>query len=616
MKNNRYLLVFPKPKTISQSQFTEITKISAMFPVGLAYISSSMKKAGFDVVTCNLNFIQSDIKLHLTKLISEYNIDTLCTGGQSLDVHGIIEIINIAKSIRPDIKIIVGGAIITADPLTAMRVLNADIGVLGEGEETMCELANAFRDDLPIDEIAGIAYWNCGVLTKNPSRAENNNLDHLPLMDFDGFSYQDWLNKNGNTGIIFASRSCPFQCTFCFKSTGETYRSRSLASVFLEIDYQIAQYGISSISISDELFAVKESRIIEFCKEIRQRNLQWGCSLRVPEINVNLLHTMKTSGCNCIGVGFESGSETILNSMKKKVKLNQLKHALDVLCESDLTIVGNLIFGDINETVETYTDSLRLWEKYNQHLNINLGTLCVLPGTFVYEYACNERIIQDRESFLRDGNFAINISKMNDSEHSRMLSTITDLSYLPQIPATSLTIISSDNQGHCSVEWTCRRCHALQLTCDIHFLQAPTVSCGCGAQNTIEPFRSVTCIAERFFEALPIKEKVAFWGVGSQYYRLARYYTHFECEDFIQIDADKKHQNMMRLNKQIYAPSHIIDHNIMHIVITSPVAKDKIIESINNISEKSRYIYYPQLANDGDKFIPYLQVLQRPFMPA
>lgn len=609
MKNNCYLLVSPKPKTLPQSQVSNGIETSAMFPVGLAYVSSSMKNAGFDVKTCNLNFIQTDIKSHLTKLISECNIDILCTGGQSLDVHGITEIINIAKSIRHDIKIVVGGAIITADPLTAMRVLNADIGVIGEGEETMRELANAFRDDLPINNISGITYWDDGVPTRSPSRAENNNLEYLPLMDFDGFSYQDWLNKNGNTGIIFASRSCPFKCTFCFKSTGEKYRSRSLASVFQEIDYQIMKYNISSISISDELFAVKKSRIIDFCKEMQQRNLQWGCSLRIPEIDEDLLRTMKISGCNSVGVGLESGSEAILNSMQKKVKLYQLKDALSIFCASDLTMIGNFIFGDINETVETYTETLCLWEKYNKHVCINLGTLCVLPGTYVYEYACKKGIIQDRERFLKDGKFAINVTNMSDSEHSRMLSTITDLSFLPQIPATSLTILSSDNQGNCSVEWICRRCNALQLTHGIHFLQAPIVTCSCGVKNTIEPFKDITCVAERFFLVLPIKEKIAFWGVGSQYYRLARHYAHFESENFIQIDADEKHQNMTRLNKQIYAPSYIVENDVIHIVITSPIAKDKIIEAIRHISEKSRYIYYPQLANENGKFIPYLQAL-------
>ncbi|MEI7811864.1 MAG: cobalamin-dependent protein [Ignavibacteria bacterium] len=220
----KYLLISPgKPRTIAQTLSPAIS-LNAFFPVGLAYVSAAMKNAGFETYTINSNFLESDIESALTNIIMKNDIGVVCTGGQSIDVHEIIYIINIVRRINSKIKIIVGGAIISSDPETAMNVLGADIGVIGEGEETMCELAFALNSDKFIGDVPGIIFWQNGLLKQSCERPEIANMNNLPLMDFDGFAYSQWLEIMGYAGIIYSARSCPFQCTFCFKSTGNKYR--------------------------------------------------------------------------------------------------------------------------------------------------------------------------------------------------------------------------------------------------------------------------------------------------------------------------------------------------------------------------------------------------------
>ena len=120
-----------------------------------------------------------------------------------------------------------------------MNVLGADIGVIGEGEKTMCELAYALCNNLCLNDISGIIFWHNRLLKRTNIRPDIANIDNIPFMDFDGFAYPDWLETVNHAGIIHSARSCAFQCTFCFKSTGNRYRQRSLDGIFDEIDFQL-----------------------------------------------------------------------------------------------------------------------------------------------------------------------------------------------------------------------------------------------------------------------------------------------------------------------------------------------------------------------------------------
>lgn len=604
MPCKRYLLISPpNPRTISQTSNRNVDN-NAMFPVGIAYISSAMKHAGFDVHTLNSSFVEGGYVRHLEDLVTTNRIDVVCIGGKSIDVQGILRVIEIARLANPNVTIVTGGAIISADPDTAMRVLEADIGVIGEGEETMCELALALDNGTPISEIAGLVYRNNGELFRTPTRPEVKDLDALPFMDFDGFSYRKWLALNNNTGIIFTARSCPFKCTFCFKSTGDRYRARSLDLVFAEIDYQIATYGITTLNVSDELFAAKKQRVLDFCERIRPYGLSWECSLRVPEIVKELLPLMKEVGCTTIGTGLESASSEILMSMKKKITPQQIESAFDAFGDTGMVMLGNLIFGDINETRETYRESIDFWLQHKDNLYINLGTINALPGTYLYDYACATGIITDKDQYLRDGTFICNVSKLNDDEYYEMLSEITELSFLPQVPAKSIWLREAAPDGTCQVDWSCRRCGKLHNRQSVHFLQADICMCDCGVQNTIEPFRAITPDPDVLTANLRTGVLHGFWGVGSQYCRIVRFFgDSMKSDNFIQIDSSSHHQRMQRLGKRIFSPDIINERKIADIVITSPFAKDAIVEAIHSHSPSVKNIYFPAIKSGGGKFL-------------
>ena len=599
-----YLLVSSiKPRTIIQNS-NPILDVFSLFPIGIAYVSAAMKKAGYSVFTINTNLTDQIVNDYLPEFISKYKIDVICISGMSLDVAEIKRIIALVRRTDPTIRIVVGGAIISADADTAMQVLEADIGVIGEGEVTMCELAHALENDIPLSRIAGLIYWEDGRLIKSLARNEIVDLNEIDYMDFDGFNYSQWLEMNGHVGVIHSARSCPFKCTFCFKSAGKYYRQRSIDSIFKELDFQLNKYSIKSISISDELFAAEHQRILEFCEKIAKYKLPWSCSLRVQNIEEKLLKIMRDSGCNCISTGIESGSPAVLKSMKKGVNVKQIENALEIFSNSDIFMLGNLIFGDVVEDQQSIKDSINLWKRYRDKLFINIGVVCSFPGSHIYNYACEKGIIPDRKKYLEKGEFDINITEMSSDEYLKMYSTITELSYLPMVPAHDIQIQTVSEDGFCYAKWQCYHCQTYNDLIEAHFMQAPICSCSCGRFNTVELLRSVCCDYKILMSEISDEEKVAFWGVGSQYYRISRFYTEFNGDDFIQVDGNAHHQKLTRLGNKIYKPEIVDQRKIRNVIITSPNVKTVILNEIINEHQSVENVYFPILTCLNNEYFP------------
>lgn len=140
--------------------------------------------------------------------------------------------------VKPNIITIAGGGIITSGPNVGMQVLEyADYGIIGEGEVTTTELCYVLENNGNVESVNGLIYYDENKNFKLTStRDEIKDLDLVPFPDYDGFGFDKIMEKIPNLlGInddhaitMSSSRSCPFQCTFCFHTSGSHYRKRSL----------------------------------------------------------------------------------------------------------------------------------------------------------------------------------------------------------------------------------------------------------------------------------------------------------------------------------------------------------------------------------------------------
>ena len=403
--------------------------------MGILYVSAYVKKAGVaNIYTLNLNHESGEELDILTTFIARHEIDVFGVGGLSGEYQDIARMVRFARKIKHDIIIMVGGGIMTADPVVTMQALpEADYGVIGEGELTSVKLLEAITNKKDLSFVNGIIYRDQTELTITSPRVEFKDLDTLPFPDYEGFNYEEYLKTNPDLSdegkkysqvSVIGGRSCKYNCTFCFHPSGSTYRQRSLDSIFSEIDYLVAKYNISYIALREELFAIDNQRVTEFCKRIEKYDFDWSIQLRIDSINQELVNLLKDTRCRYVFVGVESASDDVLKSMRKGINLKQIEKALEMLKDAGLNSRSGVIFGDSVETYKTAMFTLDWFNANYEKYRMFVDMIISFPGSTLYKRACKSGIIPDPVQFLKDGCPIINVSRMNDNEFANLVHQI------------------------------------------------------------------------------------------------------------------------------------------------------------------------------------------------
>lgn len=412
-----------------------------VMPMGTLYVSAYLKQSGVaNVVTLNLNHCYGEEYDILNDIITRDNIDIIGLGGLSGEYFDLARMVSYARAIKPEITIVMGGGIVTADSETTMLAIpEVDYGIIGEGELTMVELVEALTNKKNINDVDGLIFRDSkGSLIRTANRKEIGNLDLLPFPDYEGFNYSDYLKKNPDMSdegkcysqvSIIGGRSCKFNCTFCFHPSGTRYRQRSLDSIFKEIDWLTQHYNISYIALREELFATDNERVREFCKRIEKYDFDWSIQLRIDNVNQELVDMLKNTRCRYIFVGVESAVDKILKSMHKGITVKQIEKALEMLNLAGLNSRSGVIMGDTMETVETANETIEWFLKNNERYRMFLDMIIAFPGSIIYNRACREGIIPDKVQFLKDGCPIVNLSRMPENDFLRMMNRVEKYNY-------------------------------------------------------------------------------------------------------------------------------------------------------------------------------------------
>ncbi|OGZ32591.1 MAG: hypothetical protein A3I88_02575 [Candidatus Portnoybacteria bacterium RIFCSPLOWO2_12_FULL_39_9] len=309
----------------------------------------------------------------------------------------VLEVCRIIKNISRDIVVVVGGPHPTALPKETVAEKDIDAAVLYEGEYTFFNLIEAIENNKGLSEVKGIAYKDReGNVCLNPPGEIIKDLDALPFPARDLFPLDIYFPpptkrmSDKKAGNMITSRGCPYQCTYCMASYmwQRKVRFRSIKNVVDEIEECINKYGLGEFNFHDELFTVNKKRTIEFCQEVKKRDLDivWVCMCRVDYLDEETLREMKSAGCRKIMFGFESGSQMILDIMKKRVALDKAEEAVKLVKKAGIKTAGNFMLGNIGETEETIRETINLAKKLNCD-TMAFFVASPYPGTEFYETA-------------------------------------------------------------------------------------------------------------------------------------------------------------------------------------------------------------------------------------
>lgn len=374
---------------------------TAVFPLGLLSIATFLKNRGYDPVILDTT-IHDD---YLSKINSHLK-DALAVGisTMSAQVYSACKIAGFIREGRPDVPIIWGGVHSTLYPEDTARSPLVDIVVRGEGEETAVELLDCLKMRKPIHNVKGITYRDGG---KIASTSDRPLLSEIPLLDYDllyGMNKYIWADlhpfekKKVRCIDVHAGRGCFYKCTFCFEKTTLRHRAKSAEVLASEITYLKEKFNIEIVNIQDSDFFADKNRLTRFVDLMIGRNIgvKWFSNCRSNYFNSNyineeLLKRLEASGCIKLGVGAESGSDVMLERMKKKTTVGQLKIAIGMLNKTGIWISPSFIIGMFDETDEDMKKTLKLileiTEESRNHYIIGPAYFRPYPGCEMFKRA-------------------------------------------------------------------------------------------------------------------------------------------------------------------------------------------------------------------------------------
>jgi radical SAM superfamily enzyme YgiQ (UPF0313 family) len=327
-----------------------------------------------------------DIK-EIKKIIEEDKPKLLGVSAATYTYKNALKIADVAKKIDSDIFTVLGGPHVTftADKTLEQPMIN--VVVRGEGEYILLDLMKALAGKTKLKTIAGISYKSSNT-TKihNPDRPYNLNLDALPFPARDLFS----LSSYKIPASIITSRGCPYNCVFCAAKalSGGQYRIRSPENVISEVKLIYKTISPDFIFIADDTFTVFHDRTKKIANGFHEMGIRWICESRVNTINKELISLLADSGCFSIQFGVESGSQKILDSIKKGITIKQVKKAIQWCFDSGIQPVCSFLVPTPEDTWETIHETEKFMKELKKlGVQIFVSLTTPFPGTPLYDDA-------------------------------------------------------------------------------------------------------------------------------------------------------------------------------------------------------------------------------------
>lgn len=382
----------------SGNPYEWIERLGSKLPsIGLCSLAAYTREHGFDTGLLDAFNLGLSPEAAVGKVL-EFSPTHVGITAITSNIVFAAEFAKLLKKRDPGIITIIGGTHISAMPEETMqRFRDFDIGVLGEGEETITEILDLPIDTEKLDTVKGIIYRVSGSnLKKTNRRPFIKDLDRLPypawdlLPGFPDFYRPSPTNfKRLPVAALVTSRGCPYGCTFCARSVfGNKYRFFSADYITGLIDQLQSKYGVREICFYDDTFTANRERLAAICEYFIKTKikLSWSCLGRVNLVDEEILKLMKKANCWLISYGIESASQEILDLYCKKITLAQIEHATALTKKAGIITRGFFIIGGPLETDTTIRQMKALIKKIPLD-DIHISFFTPIPGSELYDTA-------------------------------------------------------------------------------------------------------------------------------------------------------------------------------------------------------------------------------------
>jgi radical SAM superfamily enzyme YgiQ (UPF0313 family) len=357
------LLLINPPITMEERYGAFASVGSQAPPLGLCYLTSMLKKSGHTVQIIDAQALDLD----LTQTISEIKKTPSGLIGITATTVSIIRAWELARAIKKSnikAKVLIGGPHVSALPeRTLEEFKDFDIGVINEGEFTIVDVVESFKNGGNIADIPGLVYRDGEEIVLTAPRGLIENLDKVPFPAWDmipdlATHYKPATHSYFQlpSATLMTSRGCNGKCTFCARPfMGEKYRSNSPEYTIGMIEHLVKNYGIKDIMFYDDNFLLDRKRVTKICDEILKRGykITWSCLARTDVMPEDFFKLIKQAGCWQIAYGIESADQTILNNIKKHATLEKIEEMIRRTNEAGINTRGYFMIGCPGENRET-----------------------------------------------------------------------------------------------------------------------------------------------------------------------------------------------------------------------------------------------------------------------
>jgi len=380
-------------------------------PLWASLLAGYLRKHGYAVELMDAEVEELDYKdvaervRDMAPVLAVISVSGTNPSASTMNMTGAGEILRYTKEMAPNVRTLLHGLHPSALPERTLNEEILDCVCQGEGFYTLPKLIDALKAGETEFNIEGLWYKKDGKIRSNPRSPLFKNLDDLPmpawdLLPIEKYRAHNWhcfdnINDREPYGVLYTSLGCPYNCTFCcinaiFGKPGIRYRSPQ--NVIEEIDFLVQNYGIHNIKIMDELFALREDRVVEICDLIigRGYDLNMWAYARVNTVTPRMLSKMKEAGINWIAYGFESGSKRVLQSVNKRYDLDIVKNVVKMTYDAGLYIGANYIFGLPDDDLDSMQDTLAMAIDINAEW-ANFYSTMAYPGSKLYDEAIKKR---------------------------------------------------------------------------------------------------------------------------------------------------------------------------------------------------------------------------------
>ncbi len=381
-------------------------RVMGFSPIGIMSLSAVLKRAGHE---CFM-FDQANPETPNEVIIEEIRrLQPVLVGLSFLSTTSYPYAKILARQIHAvdaHVRLAFGGVFATLNAqLIKLQCPEVDFVCRGDGEQLILDLMEHLDDP---EGVGGLTWAKDGHVMHNPNRPMERNLDQWPFPDRDSLPLDFVEAMPLDVPAVLSmerftsmqtSRGCPWPCVFCdipIFNEGK-WRSRSPQHVVDEFTH-LQQLGYGAVAFVDDHFLLQPKRIAAICKGINDRGIaiHWSCEGRVDSVAQHLFPAMAKAHCRTVMFGIESGSQKVLDRLKKEQTLAEVETAVMNAKQAGIDIVhGFFVVGNPDETVEDMRATFRFASTLRLD-TFGFNRLCVYRGTPLWQEYVKRGLVNER----------------------------------------------------------------------------------------------------------------------------------------------------------------------------------------------------------------------------